>query len=122
MLLTVDVMYAATRVPTAEKMMQSCAKELSESQRAVMGHLADLAYKYMKLNTDKMEAKDWKKELSSKRVSYTGEIVKTSSINDQPDLGNLFDELMPKKRAIREASSSSEDEEEEIIVLKKRRQ
>ena len=51
----------------------------------------------------------------------TGEIVKTSSTNDQPDLGNLFDELMPKKRAIREASSSSEDEEEEIIVLKKRR-
>jgi hypothetical protein len=51
----------------------------------------------------------------------TGEIVKRSTATDQPDVGNLFDELMPKKRAIREASSSSEDEEEEIIVLKKRR-
>ena len=51
----------------------------------------------------------------------TGEIVKRSTAIDQPDVGNLFDELMPKKRAIREASSSSEDEEEEIIVLKKRR-
>jgi len=59
-----------------------------------------------------------KKELTVEED--TGEIVKTSSTNDQPDLGNLFDELMPKKRAIREASSSSEDEEEEIIVLKKR--
>ena len=51
----------------------------------------------------------------------TGEIVKRSTAADQPDVGNLFDELMPKKRAIREASSSSEGEEEEIIVLKKRR-
>ena len=51
----------------------------------------------------------------------TGEIVKNSMSTDQLELGNLFDELMPKKRAIREASSSSEDEEEKIIVLKKRR-
>ncbi|CAG5087296.1 Oidioi.mRNA.OKI2018_I69.PAR.g11511.t1.cds [Oikopleura dioica] len=50
----------------------------------------------------------------------TGEVVKSAPEQEPCQMGALFDELMPKKRAIREASSSSE-EEEEVIVLKKRR-
>ena len=67
------------------------------------------------------DSPDLPKKKEQTPVEDSGEVVRRAPSQDQPDLGGLFDELMPKKRAIREASSSSEDEEEEIIVLKKRR-